>query len=135
MNRNTETPALSPDTQKSQYHKIRMARKKAQVDAAIASANQTKSLLLVITGNGKGKSTSGFGMVARALGHGLKVGVCQFIKSRTDTGEEAFFKDHPNCDWHVLGDGFTWDTQNRDQHRHLRTRLGDRTANAARCLV
>ena len=70
---------------------------------------------MVITGNGKGKSTSAFGMVARALGHGMKVGVCQFIKSRTDTGEEAFFNQFPNCDWHVLGDGFTWDTQNREQ--------------------
>ena len=104
---------LNNEDQKSKYHKIRMARKKAQIDAAIASATQKKGLLLVITGNGKGKSTSGFGMVARALGHGLKVGVCQFIKSRTDTGEEAFFKTHPNCEWHVLGDGFTWDTQDR----------------------
>jgi cob(I)alamin adenosyltransferase len=54
-------------------------------------------------------------MVARALGHGMKVGVCQFIKSRTDTGEEAFFSQHENCEWHVLGDGFTWDTQDRTQ--------------------
>ena len=54
-------------------------------------------------------------MVARALGHGMKVGVCQFIKSRTDTGEEAFFGAHPQCEWHVLGDGFTWDTQDRSQ--------------------
>lgn len=103
------------DTQKDQYHKIRMSRKKAQIDASIAKATIEKGLLLVITGNGKGKSTSAFGMVARALGHGMKVGVCQFIKSRTDTGEEAFFGQHPNCDWHVLGDGFTWDTQDRQQ--------------------
>jgi cob(I)alamin adenosyltransferase len=99
----------------NEYHKIRMERKKAQIDASIARADQKKGLLLVITGNGKGKSTSAFGMVARALGHGMKVGVCQFIKSRTDTGEEAFFSQHPKCEWHVLGDGFTWDTQNREQ--------------------
>ncbi|MBN2606690.1 MAG: cob(I)yrinic acid a,c-diamide adenosyltransferase [Thiotrichales bacterium] len=92
-----------------------MERKKTQIDASIAKANIEKGILLVITGNGKGKSTSAFGMVARALGHGLKVGVCQFIKSRTDTGEEAFFSAQPNCEWHVLGDGFTWDTQNREQ--------------------
>lgn len=100
---------------KNAYHKVRMERKKTQIDASIAKANIEKGILLVITGNGKGKSTSAFGMVARALGHGLKVGVCQFIKSRTDTGEEAFFSAQPNCEWHVLGDGFTWDTQNREQ--------------------
>lgn len=106
---------MHTDAQKSEFHKVRMARKKAQIDAAIARADQKKGLVLVLTGNGKGKSTSAFGMVARALGHGMKVGVCQFIKSRTDTGEEAFFSRHPKCEWHVLGDGFTWDTQNREQ--------------------
>ena len=102
-------------SKKSEYHKIRMQRKKAQIDASIARAEGEKGLILVLTGNGKGKSTSAFGMVGRALGHGLKIGVCQFIKSRTDTGEEAFFGAHPNCEWHVLGDGFTWDTQDRNQ--------------------
>ena len=107
---------MSNDATKTEhYHKVRMERKKAQIDASIARADGEKGLLLVITGNGKGKSTSAFGMVARALGHGLKVGVCQFIKSRTDTGEEAFFNTFPNCEWHVLGDGFTWDTQDREQ--------------------
>lgn len=99
--------------QKNQYHKIRMERKKAQIDASIARADGEKGLILVLTGNGKGKSSSAFGMVGRALGHQMKVGVCQFIKSRTDTGEEAFYGAHPDCDWHVLGDGFTWDTQDR----------------------
>ena len=96
-------------------HAARMARKKAVVDAAIAAATDERGLLLVITGNGKGKSTSAFGMVARALGHGMKVGVVQFIKSRTDTGEEAFLGKQPGVEWHVTGDGFTWDTQNREQ--------------------
>jgi cob(I)alamin adenosyltransferase len=90
-----------------------MAKKKAVIDAAIAAATDERGLLLVITGNGKGKSTAAFGMVARALGHGLKAGVVQFIKSRTDTGEEAFLGRH--AEWHVTGDGFTWDTQNREQ--------------------
>ena len=96
-------------------HAARMARKKAVVDAAIAAATDERGLLLVITGNGKGKSTSAFGMVVRALGHGMKVGVVQFIKSRTDTGEEAFLGRQPGVEWHVTGDGFTWDTQNRAQ--------------------
>lgn len=103
------------ENKKSQYHKVRMERKQAQIKASMDKATDEKGILLVITGNGKGKSTSAFGMVARALGHGLKVGVCQFIKSRTDTGEEAFFSSHEGVDWHVLGDGFTWDTQNREQ--------------------
>lgn len=94
-------------------HTARMARKKAHVDAAIAAAQEERGVLVVLTGNGKGKSTSAFGMVARALGHGMKVGVVQFIKSRTDTGEEAFLGKF--AEWHVTGDGFTWDTQNRAQ--------------------
>jgi len=100
---------------KNVRHAARMARKKALIDAAIAGATDEHGLLLVITGNGKGKSTSAFGMVARALGHGMKVGVVQFIKSRTDTGEEAFLGRQPGVEWHVTGDGFTWDTQNREQ--------------------
>ena len=104
---------MTAEQKREHYHKIRMERKKAQIDASIARADGEKGLLLVITGNGKGKSTSAFGMVGRALGHGMKVGVCQFIKSRTDTGEEAFFGSQERCEWHVLGDGFTWDTQDR----------------------
>lgn len=96
-------------------HAARMARKKALIDAAIAAATDARGLLVVLTGNGKGKSTSAFGMVARALGHGMKVGVVQFIKSRTDTGEEAFLGKQPGVEWHVTGDGFTWDTQDREQ--------------------
>ncbi len=103
------------DPERQARHAARMARKKALIDAAIASATDERGLLLVITGNGKGKSTSAFGMVARALGHGMKVGVVQFIKSRTDTGEEAFLGRQPGVEWHVTGDGFTWDTQDREQ--------------------
>ncbi|MFN3716237.1 MAG: cob(I)yrinic acid a,c-diamide adenosyltransferase [Thiobacillus sp.] len=97
----------------NQRHAARMARKKTVIDAVIAAATDERGLLLVITGNGKGKSTAAFGTVARALGHGMKVGVVQFIKSRTDTGEEAFLGKY--AEWHVTGDGFTWDTQNREQ--------------------
>ncbi len=108
-----------PDTvttsDKNSLHADRMARKKAVIDAAILSADQEKGLLLVLTGNGKGKSSSAFGMLARALGHGMKVGVAQFIKGRSDTGEEAFFSQQSGVEWHVLGEGFTWDTQDRER--------------------
>ena len=102
---------------KGQRYQNRMQRKKEVIDASIASADRDKGLILVLTGNGKGKSSSAFGMVARAIGHGMKVGVAQFIKSRKDTGEEAFFSSHPQVVWHVLGDGFTWDTQNLEQDK------------------
>lgn len=95
-------------------HSRRMARKKAVVDAAIERADRDKGLILVLTGNGKGKSSSAFGMVARSLGYGYRVGVAQFLKSRRDTGEEKFLGNQAGVDWHVLGDGFTWDTQDRD---------------------
>ena len=94
-------------------HRARMARRKARVDAAIAAADQDRGLLLVLTGAGKGKSSSAFGMVARALGHGLAVQVVQFIKGRSDTGEEAFFRRQPGVAWQVCGEGFTWETQDR----------------------
>jgi len=97
---------------KEQIHRQRMQRKKEVIDSSIACADRDQGLLLVLTGNGKGKSSSAFGMVARALGHGMKVGVAQFIKGRNDTGEESFFRSHPNVIWHVLGEGFTWETQN-----------------------
>ena len=107
--------AETDSSERSARHAARMTRKKALIDAAIDAATDERGLLLVITGNGKGKSTSAFGTVARALGHGMKVGVVQFIKSRTDTGEEAFLGKQPSVEWHVTGDGFTWDTQNREQ--------------------
>jgi cob(I)alamin adenosyltransferase len=73
-------------------------------------------VLLVLTGNGKGKSSSAFGMVARALGHGMRVGVVQFIKGRASTGEETFFRRFPEeVSYHVMGEGFTWETQDRQR--------------------
>ena len=77
-------------------------------------------MLVINTGNGKGKSSAAFGVVARALGHGMKVAVIQFVKGRSDTGEEAFFQramqSMPgNLFWHVTGEGFTWEIQNLDR--------------------
>ncbi len=104
------------DTEKSERHKKRMQRHKSVVDEKIQKAEKDQGLLLVITGNGKGKSSSGFGMVARALGHDMKVGVVQFIKGAFSTGEESFFRRFPEeVSYHVVGDGFTWETQNLEQ--------------------
>ncbi|MBS1160198.1 MAG: cobO [Proteobacteria bacterium] len=99
-------------------HEQRMQKKKAVIDQHIAAAQEERGVLVVNTGNGKGKSSAAFGVVARALGHGLKVGVVQFVKGRSDTGEEAFFRQQPNVAWHVGGEGFTWETQ--DQERDAR---------------
>jgi cob(I)alamin adenosyltransferase len=98
-------------------HKARMQRKKVVVDSNIAAAHLQRGLFLIHTGNGKGKSTAAFGLLARALGHGMKAVVVQFIKSRSDTGEESFFKTSPNVSWHVMGDGFTWETQDAEQDK------------------
>ena len=97
-------------------HESRMAKKKAIIDEKIKKADKEKGVIVITTGNGKGKSSSGFGMVARALGHDMKIGVIQFIKGAFSTGEEAFFRRFPDeVDYHVMGDGFTWNTQDREQ--------------------
>ncbi len=96
-------------------HEQRMQKKKSVVDGKIAAAQEERGVLLVNTGNGKGKSSAAFGVVARALGHGLKVAVVQFVKGRSDTGEEAFFRQQPNVHWHVGGEGFTWETQDKER--------------------
>lgn len=106
------TEASSPE--ESRY-RDRMRRRKASVDARIAAATADRGVLLVLTGNGKGKSSSAFGMMARALGHGMRVGVVQFIKGRGSTGEELFFRRFPEVTYHVMGEGFTWETQDRER--------------------
>ncbi|QTF58099.1 cob(I)yrinic acid a,c-diamide adenosyltransferase [Stutzerimonas frequens] len=107
---------MSESSERDDRHKARMQRKKALIDEKIAEAQDEYGLLLVHTGNGKGKSSSAFGMVARALGHGVKVGVVQFIKGAASTGEEAFFRRFPDeVRYHVMGEGFTWETQDRQR--------------------
>jgi cob(I)alamin adenosyltransferase len=98
-----------------EQHSARMARKKAVVDAGIAQATIERGVVIVNTGNGKGKSTAGFGMIARALGHGMKVGIVQFIKGSFSTGEEAFFRRFPEVSYHVMGEGYTWETQDKER--------------------
>ncbi|WP_444816580.1 cob(I)yrinic acid a,c-diamide adenosyltransferase [Stutzerimonas frequens] len=107
---------MSESSERDERHKARMQRKKALMDEKIAEAQDEYGLLLVHTGNGKGKSSSAFGMLARALGHGMKVGVVQFIKGAASTGEEAFFRRFPDeVRYHVMGEGFTWETQDRQR--------------------
>lgn len=96
-------------------HQQRMAAKKAVMDAKIAKATEERGILILMKGNGKGKSSSAFGTMARSLGHGKRCAVVQFLKGRSETGEQKFFRDHPMVDWHVMGDGFTWETQNKEQ--------------------
>lgn len=91
-----------------------MEKQKAAVDASIAAATEERGIALLLTGNGKGKTSSAFGMVIRALGYGQKVGVVQFIKGEQLSGEELYLRDHcPQVEFHQMGTGFTWDTQDR----------------------
>ncbi len=110
---------MSQGNEAAERHRLRMQRQKELVDARVAQADEDRGVLVVNTGNGKGKSSSAFGMVARALGHGMRVAVVQFIKGSIATGEESFFRRFPEVEYHVMGEGFTWDTQDRD--RDIRT--------------
>ena len=105
---------MNESPERDERHQARMLRKKAVMDERIASSPNECGLLLVLTGNGKGKSSSAFGMLARAMGHGMQCGVVQFIKGRNSTGEELFFRRFPEqVRFHVMGEGFTWETQDR----------------------
>jgi cob(I)alamin adenosyltransferase len=101
------------DEQSRQHrHKLRQQKLQQQVQQGIAKATAEKGLLLVITGNGKGKSTSGFGTVARAVGHGFTAAVVQFIKGSWDCGERNLLAQH-QVEFAVMATGFTWDTQDK----------------------
>ena len=99
---------------KNQKHKAAMEKQKAKVDANIEAASTERGVSILLTGNGKGKSSSCFGMVMRALGYGQKVGVVQFIKGEQLSGEEMYIRDHcPQVNFYQMGTGFTWNTQDR----------------------
>jgi cob(I)alamin adenosyltransferase len=97
-------------------HHEKMARIKAAKDRLYASKTKEKGLVIVHTGKGKGKSTAAWGLAMRSLGHGLKIGVVQFVKGRSDTGERRFLQRFPDLvTFKVMGQGFTWETQDRRQ--------------------
>ena len=106
---------MTDQAKPKQTHEERMVRKKAVVAEKIAKATEERGVLILLKGNGKGKSSSAFGTMARSVGHAQRAAVIQFIKGRTETGEFKLFKDHPQIDWHVMGHGFTWETQDKAQ--------------------
>lgn len=103
---------MTSESHKEERHKARQQKVKEQIDAKVAAAQEEKGLLLVITGNGKGKSTSGFGTIARAVGHGFKCSVAQFIKGTWDNGERNLLE-KLGVEFQVMATGFTWETQNK----------------------
>ena len=112
---------LSPETDENLY-KERMQKRKNVQTKRLKVRKTKKGLLIVFTGNGKGKTTASLGMVLRAIGHGHKVAIIQFIKGGWTTGEEKALKMlSTNISWHALGEGFTWETQDRVRDEELVT--------------
>lgn len=107
---------MTSDTKKNdeQLHREKMQKQKDRVDAQIAANSVERGVAILMTGNGKGKTSSAFGMVFRALGYGQKVGIVQFIKGAQESGEVNFIKDHcPQAEIFQMGTGFTWNTQDK----------------------
>lgn len=105
---------MTIETEQNRRHSEAKRAQKAERDVMMQSKTQTGGLLLVHTGEGKGKTTAGFGMVARALGWGQRVGVVQYIKGKWVTGERRFFARFPDqIRFEIMGEGFTWNTQDR----------------------
>ena len=110
---------LSPETDENLYKK-RMQKRKDIQSKRLRERNTKKGLLIVFTGNGKGKTTASLGMALRTIGHGQKVAIIQFIKGGWTTGEEKALKNlSSNISWHTLGEGFTWETQDRVRDEEL----------------
>ena len=109
-------------------HREKMAKRKAVQDAEVASKTVEKGLLIVHTGPGKGKSTAAFGLALRMLGHGRRVGVVQFIKGAWSTGERTALERFGDLVvWHSMGEGFTWETQDRARDIAACRRAWERT--------
>ena len=110
---------ISPDSDEKSYKK-RMKKRKDIQDERLQIRKTKKGLLIVFTGNGKGKTTAALGMALRTIGHGHKVAIIQFIKGGWTTGEEKVLKNFSsNVSWHSLGEGFTWETQDRIRDEKL----------------
>ncbi len=108
-------------------YRQRMARLKERMDARIAKSSEDRGVLVVLTGNGKGKSSSAFGMIARSLGYGMRCALVYYIKSR-ETGELKLFRQLEGIDVHLMGEGFTWETQDRDRDREAAARAWEISA-------
>lgn len=111
-----ETNTSTEPTLTAEQHRQKMQRRKEVQDQRVAERNVTKGLIIVHTGNGKGKTTAALGMVLRSLGHGYRVAIIQFIKGAWEPAEKAVFSLWPEqLEFHALGEGFTWETQDRDR--------------------
>ena len=116
------------DDEEAARHREKMAKRKAVQDAEVASKTTEKGLLIVHTGPGKGKSTAAFGLALRMLGHGRRVGVVQFIKGAWSTGERTALERFGDLIvWHSMGEGFTWETQDRARDIAACRRAWERT--------
>ncbi|KZE28153.1 cob(I)yrinic acid a,c-diamide adenosyltransferase [Chelatococcus daeguensis] len=117
--------AISPE--EAARHREKMVKRKAVQDAEVAAKTREKGLLIVNTGPGKGKSTAAFGLMLRALGHGWKVGVVQFIKGSWETGERRAMERFSDLvEWHSMGEGFTWETQDKARDIAAASRAWDK---------
>ena len=101
----------------SSTYKKRMQRKKEYIDSRIHEANIDKGIIVLLTGNGKGKSSSAMGMICRALGYDMKVALVRYLKGDQQTGEDLFLENHPNIISAHMESGFTWDTQDKEQDK------------------
>ncbi|MEM9354855.1 MAG: cob(I)yrinic acid a,c-diamide adenosyltransferase [Pseudomonadota bacterium] len=110
-----ETAAVTADA--NEQHAQKMAKKKAARDKIMATKTEQRGLFIVHTGKGKGKSTAAFGMVFRSIAHGIPCAVVQFIKGGMATGERDLIENHFSdiCQFHTMGEGFTWETQDRER--------------------
>jgi len=108
---------MTESAEDGERHAAKMAKKKAARDKIMASKTEERGLIVVTTGKGKGKSTAGFGMVFRAIAHEMPCAVVQFIKGGMETGERKLITEHFSgiCQFHTMGEGFTWETQNRER--------------------
>ena len=107
---------MSDDAELDRRHSEKMAKKKAARDKILATKTEERGLLIVHTGKGKGKTTAAMGLAARCIGHGMKVGLVQFVKGVWQTGERRVFESFPElCVMKAMGEGFTWETQDRQR--------------------
>ncbi len=111
----------------NQYKK-RMQRKKEYIDSRIEAADIDKGVIILLTGNGKGKSSSALGMICRALGYDMKIGIAKFLKGVQNTGEDVFLAKQPNVQTAFMKTGFTWDTQDKEYDTAMAVKTWEKAA-------